>query len=130
MVRTRQQQQVKRRLQESEGRSNEYTTSNRGSSSAANTEESTYLADNDYGFAYSTQYEGGFYYGDQSTSEGALPQCFPEDYECQSDSSKREAIMLGISFGIVAVVIIAVVVCYLCNKARNKPDEDKFLDPR
>ena len=38
--------------------------------------------------------------------------------------------MLGVSFGIVAVVIIAVVVCYLCNKARSKKDEDNFLDPR
>ena len=62
-------------------------------------------------------------------SEGALPPCFPEDYECQSDSNTRETIMLGVSFGIVAVVIIAVVVCYLCNKARTK-EEEKFQDPR
>ena len=36
----------------------------------------------DYGTAYENNYEGGFYYGDIETSDGSLPNCFPEDIEC------------------------------------------------
>ena len=111
------------------GRSDETTTANRGSASAAKSEyEQDHFEDQDYGFAYSQSYEGGFYYGDLRTSEGSLPQCFPEDFECQSVSNTREALMLGISFSIVALVIIVVVICYLVHKAR-RGDAD-WQDPR
>ena len=74
---------LKRRhlARDTDGRSNEQTTATRESVDAS-LEAGSYYPDNDYGFAYSQTYKGGFYYGDLRTSEGSLPQCFPEDIEC------------------------------------------------
>ena len=90
----------------------------RGSSSSAvrqssSTPDTTYQ-DADYGIAYQNTYSGGFYYGDLSNDDGSLPTCFEEDLECREVSSNREKLVVGVTFALILLVLVAVVVAYCC----------------
>ena len=91
---------------------------------SSSTQRETYN-DASYGIAYRNEYEGGFYYGDMQNADGGLPTCFEEDIECQLVSENREKLVVGVTFSLITLVLIAVILAYCCQSRRQLKDKDK-----